>query len=100
MAISFSKLKTGAWGIRGTGITIGVPLVVTKRDGSTTRAVASRILWTGEDGTQLAAVAETPHSASTHRSTRRGCSCTDSCCARGCRCEAQCNCQGGPIYDC
>ena len=71
MALSFSKLKTGAWGIRGTGITIGVPLVVTKRDGSTTRAVASRILWTGEDGTQLAAVAEIPRRGASYQRQRR-----------------------------
>ena len=100
MALSFSKLKTGAWGIRGTSITIGVPIVVTKRDGATTKVVASRILWTGKDGTQIAALAETSHSRATHRSARRGCSCTDDCCARVCRCGSECNCQGGPIYDC
>jgi hypothetical protein len=57
MAISFSKLKNGQWGLRGTGIKIGVPSIVTKRDGSVSTAVASAILWTGEDGTQLASIA-------------------------------------------
>ena len=96
MAISFSKLKNGQWGIRGTGIKIGVANSVTKRDGSTTTAVASRILWTGEDGTQIAEIGNTSHSTK----RRGGCDCTDDCCSRGCRCEAHCNCRGGNIYDC
>jgi hypothetical protein len=104
MALSFSKLTTGAWGIRGTGITIGIPLGVTKRDGSITRVVASRIIWTGDDGTQIAQLESTPRSTAPARSASRrpgrGCSCTDDCCARGCRCEAHCNCNGGPIHDC
>ena len=74
MSATYTKLKTGAWGIRGVGLKVG-PAVVTKRDGTTADVVVVKVLWTGPDGTSIAAIAGSDSgAASTSRgsSRRRG----------------------------
>lgn len=98
---TWTKLRDGSWGVRGKGLATGEETIVEKRDGSRQAVIVGRILWTGDDGTQIATAARSVASVvgSGHRSGRR-CDCSDGCCDRGCRCDRQCNCQGGPIYDC
>lgn len=56
--ITFSKLKSGSWGISGVNLEPGAVVTVTKKSGETTDAIVGRILWTGADGTQLATLAD------------------------------------------
>lgn len=65
MLITFTKLKSGSWGLRisvgrGESISVGAEVEVSKRDGSVTKAIVGRILWSGdaEDGAGKLALAE------------------------------------------
>lgn len=50
MGATFSKLKSGEYGIRADGtLRVGEVVTVTKRGGSTSRVVVAKILWTGAD---------------------------------------------------
>lgn len=53
---TYTKLRDGSWGIRGRNLTAGHVVIVAKRDGSTKQEMVSRIVWTGDDGTQIAAI--------------------------------------------
>lgn len=49
---SFTKLKTGQWGVRivgGTSVEVGQNVDVAKRDGSTSSVTVERVAWTGQD---------------------------------------------------
>ena len=54
--VTFKRLRNGAWGIAGPSalLVTGQPLVVTKRDGSTTEVVCGKVVWSG-DGRAIAA---------------------------------------------
>lgn len=50
MPATFTKLKSGEYGIRAEGtLSVGQSVTVTKRDGSTSRVVVKKILWSGRD---------------------------------------------------
>lgn len=69
---TYTKLRDGSWGIKGTGLTPGARVTVTKRDGETKEETVRAILWTGPDGTQLATLhAGQRASRSTGSSPRR-----------------------------
>jgi hypothetical protein len=61
MSITFSKLRSGEWGIRGpaSAIKAGANVTVTKRDGSTTDAIVYRVVWTDQTVT-LASILQKP----------------------------------------
>ena len=44
---SFTKLRNGSWGIKGTGLRAGLVVGVVKRDGSTSNVTVDRIVWDG-----------------------------------------------------
>lgn len=56
---TFTKLRTGAWGVKGRGLRAGQAVTVTKRDGATSTVTIDRVTWTGSDGVQLASIADT-----------------------------------------
>lgn len=87
MAITYTKLKSGDWGIRADEpIAAGSTVTVTKRDGGTKTETIDRIIWTG-DGVTLASIKQkgstgtaAPRTASrssrgSYRGRRTGCSC-------------------------
>ena len=50
MAITYTKLQSGGWGIRSTvALTAGQAVTVEKRDGSTKTETVERVVWTGND---------------------------------------------------
>lgn len=54
---TYTKLKTGAWGVRVPGAArAGQTVTVTKRDGSRRTETVSRVLWAG-DGVSICAIA-------------------------------------------
>lgn len=48
--VRFKRLRNSAWGITGPSALLreGVDVAVTKRDGSTTTATVSRVIWSGD----------------------------------------------------
>ena len=59
MSASYTKLKSGDWGIRATEpITEGSTVAVRKKDGTVDRKVVGSIVWSG-DGVTLATIAST-----------------------------------------
>ena len=61
MEASFTKLKSGAWGIRivGAAPAEGAKIVVAKRDGSRDTVVVERVVWQG-DGVVLCSIGPKP----------------------------------------
>lgn len=57
---TYTKLKSGAWGLRGMRLVAGSTVTVTKRNGTTKTETVGQIVWTGADGTTLAATATAP----------------------------------------
>ena len=58
MNATYTKLRSGEWGIRVTGNApvAGQFVTVTKRDGTTKKETVTRVLWSG-DGVYLCAIA-------------------------------------------
>jgi len=74
MATTYTKLRTGAWGVRSTDrLTVGQTVTVERRDGSRKSETIAQIVWRGE-GITLAAVAP-KGAAAEPRGRRTGCSC-------------------------
>jgi hypothetical protein len=70
MDVTFSKLRSGDWGVRGPGEppAPGSKLAVVKRDGSTSAVTVDRVVWSGHDARTdgpvwLAAIVATPRRA-------------------------------------
>ena len=61
---TYTKLKTGAWGLRVVGLKVGVgdSVTVSKKDGSRKTETVSAVLWSG-DGVTLCAIAPSAPSA-------------------------------------
>jgi hypothetical protein len=59
MAATWTKLRSGEWGVKldGIGIRKGAHVTVTKRDGSATTVIIDRVIWTG-NGQSLCTVAD------------------------------------------
>jgi hypothetical protein len=76
---TWTKLKSGEFGLRGRGLTEGATVTVTKKDGTTSTATVGKVLWRGDDGMCLATVAGRASSSSGRggrgRGTWTGCSC-------------------------
>ena len=54
MKVTFSKLKSGQWGLRvsvgkGESVSVGDRVSVERKDGSTDLVTVGRILWSGDD---------------------------------------------------
>lgn len=63
---TFAKLNDGRWGLRGKGLKTGQKVTVTKRSGETKTCVVERVLWCGQDGTQLASILVTTQKNGQH----------------------------------
>lgn len=64
---SYTKLKSGNWGIRSTtAIAAGQTVTVTKRDGGTKLETVERVVWSG-NGVWLAAIAQRAQSSTSSR---------------------------------
>lgn len=67
---TYTKLKDGSWGIKGKGLTTGQTVSVTKKSGECKTETVSHILWTGQDGTQLASIQQNTSSKSSYQRNR------------------------------
>ena len=76
MPNTYTKLRSGAWGVRCTDrVGVGDTVTVTKRDGSVKTETIHTIVWKG-DGVTLAALApKGAAAAAPARGRRTGCSC-------------------------
>ena len=54
MATSYTKLRSGDWGLRGTNLVEGNVTTVQKKSGETCQEVVGKVIWRGSDGTCLA----------------------------------------------
>ena len=88
MSTTYTKLRDGSWGVRGTGLVAGARTSVIKRDGSSKTETVGRVLWTGPDGVSIATV-EQQAKDSGAASTR----------SRSSRSGGRCRSCGGPIVD-
>lgn len=66
---SFTKLRNGSWGIKGYGLKAGQQATVCKRSGEQSTVTVDRVLWTGDDGLQIASIRR-EQSTRTHRQAR------------------------------
>ena len=72
---SFTKLRNGSWGIKGSGLRAGLVVGVVKRDGSTSNVTVDRIVWDGGN-VQIASIKQgAGRTASTHAARPAGHSC-------------------------
>jgi len=55
-AATFSKLRSGEWGIRGMDLVEGEMVTVTRRNGSNATLTVGRVVWQDADGTSLAEI--------------------------------------------
>ena len=68
---TYTKLNTGAWGVRTTDrVDVGQVVTVSKRGGTTKTEMIDKVLWTGKDRytgkrTSLCAIVPTPREAMT-----------------------------------
>mgnify|MGYP001593896436 CR=1 FL=1 len=67
---SFTKLRSGDWGIKGNHLQAGKTAVVYKRNGERTEVIVDRILWTGQDGTQIASIRSNQAAAPVRRAAK------------------------------
>lgn len=67
--ISYTKLKSGEWGVRATGerISAGQSVSVAKKSGETRRETIGRVLWQG-DGITLASILQSSGGTAYRRS--------------------------------
>ena len=106
--ITFAKLNTGDWGLRGPASQLisGATVTVAKKSGETKQLVVGQILYS-RDGQAMATIGSSSshaygydHGHSHVRHSRNGCSCTCENCNGRCQCDSTCNCRGGNIFDC
>ena len=45
-ATTFTKLRNGSWGVKGTGLAAGRIVGVAKRDGSHSNVTIDKVIWT------------------------------------------------------
>ena len=116
MATTYSKLRSGNWGVRTTEpVEVGQTVIVTKKSGERKQEKISAIVWKGEDATLCAIEAAAPATYPANDSDpftnirnprpkrRARCDCSDpgcECQTGRCHCAAHCNCRGGNVYDC
>ena len=79
MPITYTKLKSGNWGVRSTeALKEGQTITVRKKSGDTKLETIARIVWSG-NGVWLAAILTSGSTGSAKRSSprgqRTGCSC-------------------------
>ena len=99
---TYAKLKDGSWGIRGSGLTPGASVTVTKRDGSTKTETVGAVLWTAPDGSvALASIAaRTGNRGGYRRNSGGGGGChTDGNCSSVCN-PSTCPCGDGSWFRC
>lgn len=72
MKASYTKLKSGAWGVRVEGtVSDGQSITVTKKDGSSKSETIEKVLWTG-NGVSLCAIKQTNGGSANHSGHRLG----------------------------
>lgn len=77
MAITYTKLKSGDWGMRSNrALTPGTSVTVSKASGETKSETVGKLIWSG-NGVHLYAMQRAAASSgrSTDRGQRTGCSC-------------------------
>ena len=74
-ATTFTKLRNGSWGVKGTGLAAGRIVGVAKRDGSISNVTIDKVIWT--DGkVQIASIKQgAGRTASTHAARPAGHAC-------------------------
>lgn len=63
LRVTFTKLKTGEWGLRGPNLAEGERVTVEKRDGSTQTKTVGRVLWTCPNGSGVTVATVAPDSS-------------------------------------
>lgn len=80
MSATYSKLKSGDWGVRSTRkVSEGDTVTVTKKDGTKKQETISKVVWSG-NGVWLCAIGTTAKSSYTPRAGKRSYSRTCSVC--------------------
>lgn len=78
MTATYTKLKSGEWGVRVEGsVKVGQSITVRKKSGETKTETVAKVVWTG-DGISLCAVSSGSKSLYTPKSSRgrrTGCAC-------------------------
>lgn len=69
---TFTKLRSGAWGVKGHNLASGRIVRVTKRSGESQMVTIDRVMWHDASGLAIASIAA-DRPASARRSTRRSC---------------------------
>ena len=71
-ATTFTRLRNGSWGVKGTGLAAGRIVGVAKRDGSHSNVTIDKVIWT--DGkVQIASIKQSANrTATATRYTRPG----------------------------
>lgn len=64
---TWTKLRNGQWGIKGRNLSAGQVAFVTKRSGERKQVRVDRIIWTGDDGTQIASIKQDAKQAPVNR---------------------------------
>ncbi|GAA2183342.1 hypothetical protein GCM10009785_26570 [Brooklawnia cerclae] len=75
--ITWTKLRSGSWGIKGHGLVSGETVTVTKRSGETKSATVGKVLWTSDDGVSIATVASSTASRTSHSASQHGGTCDE-----------------------
>jgi hypothetical protein len=72
MSATYTKLKSGDWGVRieGSAPAVGSTVVVGKKDGTTKTETIAKVVWSG-NGIALCAVVATPRTGSASASPAR-----------------------------
>lgn len=69
--ITYAKLNSDEWGLRGPNLVAGAVVTVTKKSGETQTETVSRVIWRG-NGVALATIAATQRSDSYSRRNKGG----------------------------
>lgn len=101
MSVTYAKLKSGEWGVRGPAAELreGYNVTVTKKDGSHKQETVQKILWTG-GGVAVAAIKQLVTERQADAGHGRGRTVRSDCCGYPCPVTGRKCTPGDPCHDC
>src|SRR5438552_3646240 len=100
MMASYTKLKSGEWGVRVEGaVKSGNRVTVRKKDGTTKVEVIGKVVWSG-GGVSLCAIEETVTERQANAGYGRGRQVRSDCCGYPCPVTGRRCTPGDPCHDC
>ena len=96
MSVTYTKLRSGDWGVKGPSGTVreGATVTVTKKSGESRQETVGRVVWIG-DGVSIASIEQAGRRYSGGGGSGRE-YCGGVCPVRAVRCNAK----NGPCHDC